>query len=223
MHKHMTSKVDLDQPRSLLHLWFIAESGWFKMFIIRPIRFPVMHLQMMTFWLACYLTCYLFGWLATWLATCDTVLCVYLQFVATTSSLLHFPNTIISITPRTNSRGGGRIHVTDDTAATVGAKVQVRAEHVTAVNAKSYDETRWGHRCCLKNWSWSGWWQSIQTTLKLVLTFCLQKRRQTLWSSSTYVIMILCARDFALPWYYPTWQLRRRRLSMERVRKYTRT
>jgi hypothetical protein len=62
--------------------------------------------------------------------------------------------------PRTNSRGGGRIRATDGTAATVRAEVQVRAEHVTAVNAtktkECYDETRRGHRRCLKKLM--EWW-----------------------------------------------------------------
>jgi hypothetical protein len=64
--------------------------------------------------------------------------------------------------PRTNSRGGGRIRVTDDTAAPVGAEVQVRAEHVTAVNAtktkESSDETRRGHRRRLKKLM--EWWMT---------------------------------------------------------------
>jgi hypothetical protein len=53
-----------------------------------------------------------------------------------------------------NRGGGGRFRVTDDTAVTIGADVQVRAEHVTALNTtkkkESSDETRKGHRRCLK-------------------------------------------------------------------------
>ncbi len=56
---------------------------------------------------------------------------------------------------RSNNRGGGRIRVTDDSAVTIGAEVEVRAEHVAAVNAtktkESSDETRCGHRRQLKN------------------------------------------------------------------------
>jgi hypothetical protein len=52
---------------------------------------------------------------------------------------------------RSNNRGGGRIRVTDDSAVTIGADVEVRAEHVSAVNARktkeSSAETRRGHRC----------------------------------------------------------------------------
>jgi len=60
---------------------------------------------------------------------------------------------IISMS-RSNNRGGGRIRVTDDSAVTIGAEVEVRAEHVAAVNAtktkESSDETRRGHRRRLK-------------------------------------------------------------------------
>ena len=56
--------------------------------------------------------------------------------------------------PRNNNRGGGRIRVTDDTSAIIGADVQVRAEHVRALNAtkdkECSPETRKGHRRCLK-------------------------------------------------------------------------
>ena len=41
---------------------------------------------------------------------------------------------IISMS-RSNHRVGGRIRVTDDSAVTIGAGVEVRAEHVAAVNA----------------------------------------------------------------------------------------
>ena len=51
---------------------------------------------------------------------------------------------------RSNNRGGGRIRVTDDSAITIGADVEVRAEHVSAVNVtknkESSAETRRGHR-----------------------------------------------------------------------------
>ena len=47
--------------------------------------------------------------------------------------------------PRANRTGGGRIRVTDDTAVVLGADVEVRAEHLSAVNAtktkESSDET----------------------------------------------------------------------------------
>ncbi len=61
---------------------------------------------------------------------------------------------IISMS-RSKNRGGGRIRVTDDSSAvTIGAEVEVRAEHVAAVNAtktkESSDETRRGHRRRLK-------------------------------------------------------------------------
>ncbi|KAI2489681.1 hypothetical protein MHU86_24909 [Fragilaria crotonensis] len=56
--------------------------------------------------------------------------------------------------PRSNNRGGGRIRVTDDSAVTIGAEVEVRAEHVSAVNVtknkESSAETRRGHRLCMK-------------------------------------------------------------------------
>ena len=53
-----------------------------------------------------------------------------------------------------NGGGGGRIRVTDDSAVTLGAEVEVRAEHVSAVNATktkgSSVETRRGHRHHMK-------------------------------------------------------------------------
>jgi hypothetical protein len=52
--------------------------------------------------------------------------------------------------PRSNNRGGGRIRVTNDSAVTIGAEVEVRAEHVSAVNEtktkESSVETRRAHR-----------------------------------------------------------------------------
>ena len=60
---------------------------------------------------------------------------------------------VIIIMPR-NRGGGGRFRVTDDTAVTIGADVQVRAEHVMALNTtkkrENSDETRKGHRRRLK-------------------------------------------------------------------------
>ncbi len=56
--------------------------------------------------------------------------------------------------PRANRTGGGRLRVTDDTAVMLGADVEVRAEHLSAMNARktkeSSDETRKGHRRRLK-------------------------------------------------------------------------
>ena len=61
-----------------------------------------------------------------------------------------------------NRGGGGRFRVTDDTAVTIGADVQVRAEHVTALNTtkkkESSDETRRGHRRRLKKMIL--WWMA---------------------------------------------------------------
>jgi len=61
-----------------------------------------------------------------------------------------------------NRGGGGRFRVTDDTVVTVGTDVQVRAEHVTALNAtkkkESADETRRGHRRRLKKMMY--WWMT---------------------------------------------------------------
>jgi hypothetical protein len=37
--------------------------------------------------------------------------------------------------PRANRTRGGRIRVADDTAVVLGANVEVRAEHLNAVNA----------------------------------------------------------------------------------------
>ena len=63
--------------------------------------------------------------------------------------------------PRNNDRGGGRIRVTDDTAAIIGADVQVRAEHAMALNATKSKEstpaTRKGHRRRLKKLI--DWWR----------------------------------------------------------------
>ena len=64
--------------------------------------------------------------------------------------------------PRANRTGGGRLRVTDDTAVTLGADVEVRAEHLSAVNAtktkESSDETRKGHRRRLKKMI--EWWMT---------------------------------------------------------------
>ena len=53
-----------------------------------------------------------------------------------------------------NNRGGGRIRVTDDSAVTIGAEVEVRPEHVAAMNVtktkESSSEMRRGHRNHLK-------------------------------------------------------------------------
>ena len=61
--------------------------------------------------------------------------------------------------PRTGPNQGGRIRLTDDSFANLAPEVQVRAEHVHAVNAtktkESADETRKSHRRRLKiliNW-----------------------------------------------------------------------
>ena len=43
--------------------------------------------------------------------------------------------------PRANRTGGGRLRVTDDTAVTLGADVEVRAEHLSAVNATKTKES----------------------------------------------------------------------------------
>jgi hypothetical protein len=55
---------------------------------------------------------------------------------------------------RTSRNRGGRIRVTDDSVETLGTHVEVRAEHVSAVNAtkikESSDTTRQGHRRRLK-------------------------------------------------------------------------
>ncbi len=64
-----------------------------------------------------------------------------------------FPTIIIM--PRPNNEGGGvRIRVTDDSAVTLGAEGEVRAELVSAVNAtktkESSVETRRKHRCRMK-------------------------------------------------------------------------
>ena len=64
--------------------------------------------------------------------------------------------------PRANRTGGGRIRVTDDTAVVLGADIDVRAGHLSAVNAtktkESSDETRKGHRRCLKKMI--EWWMT---------------------------------------------------------------
>jgi hypothetical protein len=61
-----------------------------------------------------------------------------------------------------NRGGGGRFRVTDDTVVTVGTDVQVRAEHVTALNAtkkkESADETRKGH--CRRVKKMMYWWMT---------------------------------------------------------------
>ena len=61
----------------------------------------------------------------------------------------------------TRNRGGGRIRVTDDTAAIIGADVQVRAEHAMALNdtksKESAPETRKGHRRRLRKLI--EWWR----------------------------------------------------------------
>ena len=61
-----------------------------------------------------------------------------------------------------SQRSGGRIRVTDDSFATVGADVQVRHEHATAVNETKRREndvkTRRGHRNRLK--ALIKWWQT---------------------------------------------------------------
>jgi hypothetical protein len=61
---------------------------------------------------------------------------------------------VVIIMPRNRGGGGGTFRVTDNTAITIGADVQVQAEHVTALNTtkkkESSDEKRKGHRRCLK-------------------------------------------------------------------------
>ncbi len=52
---------------------------------------------------------------------------------------------------RSNNRGGGRICVTDDSAVTIGADVEVRAEHVSAVNATKTKESSAGIVVVWKN------------------------------------------------------------------------
>jgi hypothetical protein len=69
---------------------------------------------------------------------------------------------VVIIMPRNRGGGGGRFRVTDDTAVTIVADVQVRAEHVTAQNTtkkkESSDETRKGHRRRLKKMIL--WWMA---------------------------------------------------------------
>ena len=66
--------------------------------------------------------------------------------------------------PRANRTGEGRIRFTDDTAVLVlgGADVEVRAEHLSAVNAtktnESSDDTQKGHRRRLKKMI--EWWMT---------------------------------------------------------------
>ena len=64
--------------------------------------------------------------------------------------------------PRANRTGGGRIRVTDNTAVVLGADVEVRAEHLSAVNAtktnESSDDTQKGHRRRLKKMI--EWWMT---------------------------------------------------------------
>ena len=63
--------------------------------------------------------------------------------------------------------GGGRFCVTDDTAGTIGANVQVRAEHVTALNTTKRRKVLMRHAraTIVILWKWSfGEWQSIQST-----------------------------------------------------------
>ena len=51
--------------------------------------------------------------------------------------------------------GGGRLRVTDDTAITIGAEVEVRPEHLRALNVtktkENAEETRKTHRRRIKN------------------------------------------------------------------------
>ena len=58
--------------------------------------------------------------------------------------------------------GGGRIRVTDDSFNTIGANVEVRGEHTSALNAtkqkESATKTRNGHRNRLK--ILIDWWRS---------------------------------------------------------------
>jgi hypothetical protein len=83
---------------------------------------------------------------------------------------------VVIMMPRNRGGGGGKFRVPDDTAVSIGADVQVRAEHVTALNTtkkkESSVEMGKGHRRCLKKMILGGW-QSIQSTLKPVLVFCL--------------------------------------------------
>jgi hypothetical protein len=56
---------------------------------------------------------------------------------------------------RANRTGGGRLRVTDDAAIPVGAEVEVRPEHLRALNVtktkENADETRKAHRRRIKN------------------------------------------------------------------------
>ena len=58
--------------------------------------------------------------------------------------------------------GGGRIRVTDDSFNTIGANVEVRGEHTSALNAtkqkESATKTRNGHRNRLR--ILIDWWRS---------------------------------------------------------------
>jgi hypothetical protein len=71
----------------------------------------------------------------------------------------HNPTIIMASTNRSR---GGRIRVTDDSIVTIGTNVEVRAEHVNAVNAtrtkESSDETQKGHCCRLKKLM--QWWMA---------------------------------------------------------------
>ena len=63
---------------------------------------------------------------------------------------------------RANRSGGGRVRVTDDTAIPVGTEVQVRPEHLRALNVtktkENADETRKTHRRRIKNLI--NWWMT---------------------------------------------------------------
>jgi len=63
---------------------------------------------------------------------------------------------------RGNRTAGGRVRVTDDTAIPVGAEVEVRPEHLTALNVtktkENADETRKTHRRRIKNLI--KWWMT---------------------------------------------------------------
>jgi hypothetical protein len=60
---------------------------------------------------------------------------------------------------RGSNRNGGRFRVTDDTAIPIGVDVEVRPEHLRALNAKeNADETRKGHRRRIKKLI--EWWMN---------------------------------------------------------------
>ena len=116
----------------------------------------------------------------------------------------------------TNHNRGGRIRITDDSVVTIGTNVEVRAEHVNAVNAtrikESSDETRKGHRRHLKKLM--QWWMIEYPDYFEIGTRVLseEERNDPMKFYHTCDRDIVCMRDYVSTWFWHSWLATRERI-----------